>query len=97
MPASISSCSACAGLDFFFRNSSLRFAFLLIVDGLAFFLVAETRESLHLESKVKEKVVPMVRVNWNALPWLVSAWQRSKHCAAREESVSPTAAILVYF
>ena len=63
LAASISSCSVGADLDFFFRNSSLRFAFFRIVDGLAFFLVTETRESLHLESKVKEKVVPMVREN----------------------------------
>ena len=37
------------------------------MDGLAFLLIAETRESLHLESMVKEKVEPIVRENWNAL------------------------------
>ena len=67
------------------------------VDGLAFFLVMETRESLHLESRVKEKALPILRENWNDLPWLVSALQKSKHCAAREESDSPTVAILVHF
>ena len=82
-------------MDFLLRNSFLRLAFLLRVDGLALFLVIET-ESLHLVSKVKEKAKPMLRENWNALPWLVSALQKSKHCAAREESDSPTVAILIY-
>ena len=84
-------------MDFLLRNSSLRLAFLLRVDGLALFLVIETGESLHLVSKVKEKVLPMLRENWNALPWLVSALQKSKHCAARGESDSLTVAILVNF
>ena len=44
-----------------FRNSSLRFAFLRRVDGLAFFLVAKV--SLHLVSRVKEKVDPMLSEN----------------------------------
>ena len=53
----------------------MRLAFLLRVDGLALFLVMETRESLHLESRVKEKALPILRENWNNLPWLVSALQ----------------------
>ena len=62
-----------AGLSFFFRNSSLRFAFLLRVDGLTLFLAVEARFSLHLVSRVKEKAGPMVRENWNILPWLANA------------------------
>ena len=84
-----------AGWCFLFRNSSLRFAFLRRVDGLAFFLVAKV--SLHLVSRVKEKVDPMLSENWKALPWLDSAWQKARHLVAREESVSSTLAILVYF
>ena len=63
------------------------------MNRLALFLV---KESLQLVSNVKENAEPMLRENWNALPWLVSALQKSKHCAAREESNSPTVAILVY-
>ena len=48
-------------MDFLLRNSFLRLAFLLRVDGLALFLVIETGESLHLVSNVKEKVKPMLR------------------------------------
>ena len=92
----VSHFSCCwAGWCFLFRNSSLRFAFLRRVDGLAFFLVAKV--SLHLVSRVKEKVDPMLSENWKALPWLDSAWQKARHLVAREESVSSTLAILVYF
>ena len=80
---------------FFLKKSSLRFAFLRRVDGLALFLVAKV--SLHLVSSVKEKVEPTLRENWKAFPWLLSAWQKAKHLVARVESVSPTVAILVYF
>ena len=82
---------------FLFKNSARRFAFLLRVEGLAFFLGDESKISLHLVSRVKEKVEPMLRENWITLPWPVSAWQNAMHCVAREESSSPTAAILVYF
>ena len=95
LSVTIFSCCWSSGLYFLFKKSSLRFAFLRSVDGLAFFLVAKV--SLHLVSKVKEKVDPMLSENWNALPWLVSAWQKAMHLVAREESVSSTVAILVYF
>ena len=94
MSVTIFSCSN-AGLFFFFKKSSLRFAFLRRVDGLAFFLVAKV--SLHLVSRVKEKVDPMLRENWKAFPWLLSAWQKAKHLVVKEEVVSSTVAILVYF
>ena len=78
------------------RNTSLRLAFLLRVDGLGFFLggilawVSEA--STHVVSREKEKSEPMARENLKAVPWLLSAWQKSRHLLAK--SVAPTAVIL---
>ena len=72
-------------------------AFLLSVDGLAFFLVPENPSTLLLVSKEKEKVGPMAREKLKAWPWLASAWQKSMHLETRVELTSSTAAILVYF
>ena len=44
------------GLCFFFRNSALRLAFLLCVEGLNFFLVRGAELLLSLVSREKEKV-----------------------------------------
>ena len=73
-------------------------AFLLRVEGLCFFLlVGPTLVSkvLSLESKEKENVGPIESEKLKILPWLVSAWQISKHFIAKEESFSPTAAIFL--
>ena len=51
------------GLSCFFRNSSLRLAFLLIVEGLGFFL----SKASSLESREKEKHEAKVRENLKAL------------------------------
>ena len=50
-------------MNFFFRNSSLRLAFLLIVEGLGFFL----SKSNSFESKEKEKHEAKVRENLKVL------------------------------
>ena len=50
-----------------------------------------------LASRVREKVALMEREKLKAKPWPTSAWQKSRHLAAKEESLSPTAVILVYF
>ena len=57
-----------AEVDFFFKKSSLRFAFLLRVDGLFFFLEGRGVSFHSLESREKVKVEPMVRENLKALP-----------------------------
>ena len=88
-----------AGQRFFFKKSRLRLAFLLRVDGLAFFffLLSKAKGTLCLVSREKEKVEPMLREKLISKPWLVSAWQKSKHLTAKEELASPIAVILVYF
>ena len=88
-----------AGQRFFFKKSSLRLAFLLRVDGLVFFffLISKAKGALCLVSREKEKVEPMLREKLISKPWLVSAWQKSKHLMAKEELASSTAVILVYF
>ena len=49
-----------------------------------------------LVSKEKEKLVPMFRVKWKALPWVASAWQNSMHLElAKERSTSAVAAALM--
>ena len=81
-------------LSFFFRNSSLRLAFLLMVEGLGFFLMgtlAWFSKAGSFESKEKEKPEAKVRENLKALPGLFSAWQKSRHLIAK--SGSPTAVI----
>ena len=88
-----------AGQRFFFKKSSLRLAFLLRVDGLAFFfflILSKAKGVLCLVSREKEKVEPMLREKLISIPWLVSAWQKSKHLMAKEELASPIAVILVY-
>ena len=79
----------------------MRLAFLLSVDGLGFFFlvlpgVSEARP-LSLASSEKEKEEPILRQKLKAKPWWASVWQRSRHLVAKEESLSPTAVILVYF
>ena len=68
-----------AGLCFFFRNSALRLAFLLCVEGLTFFLVRGAEPLLSLVSREKEKVESILMEKENALPWLTNAWQKAKH------------------
>ena len=78
------------------RNTSLRLAFLLRVDGLGFFLggiLAWVSEASTRVSREKEKSEPMARENLKAVPWLLSAWQKSKHLVAKLGSLSPTAVI----
>ena len=75
------------------RNSSLRLAFLLMVDGLDFFFLAWVSEASTFVSRVKEKLEPTVRENLNAKPWLLSVWQKSRHLVAKMGSLSPTAVI----
>ena len=89
-----------AGFSFFFKNSSLRLAFLLLVDGLGIFfwvalLLVSKAGTFSLVSREKEKVEPMEMEKLNALPWLTSVWQSSKHLVAKEESLSSTAVILL--
>ena len=82
-------------LDFFFKKSSLRLAFLLRVDGLFFFLEGRGVFFPSLESREKVKVEPMVRENLKALPWPASAWHNSKHLLTKGKSLSFTAAIFL--
>ena len=81
------------GLCLCCKYSSLRLAFLLRVEGLAFFLVFWLPSFL-LVSKVKVKSEPMIKDKLKAWPWLASAWQKSMHLEAREVSISTTALIL---
>ena len=60
---SLSSTLDC-GFDFFSKNSSLRLVFLFRVEGLAFFFVPPGA-SLLRESRVKEKVEPILREKLN--------------------------------
>ena len=48
-------------------------------------------------SREKEKAELIEREKLKAKPWPASVWQKSRHLAAKEESLSPTAVILVYF
>ena len=71
-------------LSFFFRNSSLRLAFLLIVEGLGFFLSKansfESKEKEKPEAKVREnlKVLAILRLaEFQALDYQV----RLTHCS----------------
>ena len=70
------------GFASFFRKASLRLAFLLRVDGLAFFLVlpglSEAR-LLSFASREKEIVEPILREKLKAKPWSANVWQRSRH------------------
>ena len=77
---------------FFFKNSSLRLAFLLSVEGL-FFLVSVSLCTLPLVSREKEKEEPMATEMLKTWSWLASAWQNSKHLESRAESSLFTPAI----
>ena len=61
----------------------MRLAFLLSVEGLLLFLVPGETDAFTLVSKEKEKVEPIDREKLNATPWLLSAWQKSKHLLAK--------------
>ena len=77
-----------AGFRFLFRNTCLRLAFLLRVEGLGFFLVlpgiSEARP-LSLAPREKEKVEPILREKLKAKPWSANVWQRSRHLVAKVE------------
>ena len=90
------------GWFFFFMNSVFLLAFLLSVEGLGFFLaggllkLGDSTFSSPLVSREKVKEVPVwVREKVKALPWLTSAWQRSRHLVAMAGSPSLTASISV--
>ena len=79
------------------RNISLRLAFLLMVDGLGFFLgtyLTWMSEVSTFVSREKEKLEPIVRENLNAEPRLLIVWQKSRHLLAK--SVLPIAVILSF-
>ena len=80
--------------DFFFRNSALRLAFLLIAEGLFLFTALAAGARLSLVSRENAKVEPMVSEKVKDLFWLTSAWQKSMHWEAKEES---TAAIFLVY
>ena len=66
-------------MNFFFRNSSLRLAFLLILKGLGFFL----SKASSFESKEKEKPEAKVRENLKALAILRLAEFQAFICQVR--------------
>ena len=83
---------------FFAINSSLRLAFLLRVEGLAFFLITWLFTPLLLESREKVKSGPREREKLKTWPWLASAWQKAMHLEARESSPLARVVIVeVYF
>ena len=76
------------------RNSALRFAFLLLVEGLILFLVLLSETGLvSLVSKEKVKSEPTVTENLKPLPCCDSAWQKSRHWVIKEALVWPALAI----
>ena len=69
-----------------------------MADGLFFFqaLSWETEwGAISLVSREKEKLEPRVREKENAIPWLASALQKSKHLLAKGESSPLTGAVMV--
>ena len=66
-------------LSFFLKNSSLRLAFLLWVEGLVLFFPRVEFTFLSRVSREKEKEELMVRLKLKSLPWLVSVWQKARH------------------
>ena len=74
------------------RNFCLLLAFRLTDEGDNFFLawLGGSFFVVSLVSKVKEKLVPILRENDKAWPWLASLWQKSRHWDVREESLSFT-------
>ena len=81
------------GSDFFFRNSAPLLAFLLKVEGLFLFTALAAGARFSLVSKENAKVEPMVSKKVKDLFWLASAWQKSMHWEAKEES---TVAIFLF-
>ena len=78
------------------RNISLRLAFLLMVDGLGFFLgtyLTWMSEVSTFVSREKEKEGPMATEMLKTWSWLASAWQNSKHLESRAKSSLFTTAI----
>ena len=77
-----------SGLDFFFKNSSFLFRFLLIWDGLSFFFFLSTSLGVvSLEAKEKEKLPSLIE-SLNEGPWLLSAWLNSRHLDNRSTSLA---------
>ena len=66
-------------LSFFLKNSSLRLAFLLWVEGLVRFFPRVGFTLLSRVSREKEKEELMVRLKLKSLPWLASVWQKARH------------------
>ena len=66
-------------LSFFLKNSSLRLAFLLRVEGLVRFFPKVEFTLLSRVSREKEKEELMVRLKLKSLPWLASVWQKARH------------------
>ena len=66
-------------LSFFLKNSSLRLAFLLWVEGRVRFFPRVEFTFLSRVSREKEKEELMVRLKLKSLPWLVSVWQKARH------------------
>ena len=69
-----------------------------MVDGLFFFqaLSWETEwGAISLVSREKEKLEPRVREKENAIPWLDSALQKSKHLMAKGDSSPIAEAVIV--
>ena len=85
------------GWSFLLRNSLLRLAFLLRVEGLFLLTTSEAvtgaEFSRRLVAMEKLKVEPMVSEKVKDWPWLASVWQRAKHWEAKEALSSPTAVI----
>ena len=66
-------------LSFFLKNSSLRLAFLLWVEGLVRFLPRVEFTFFSRVSRENEKEELLVRLKLKSLPWLVSVWQKARH------------------
>ena len=65
------------------KKFCLLFWFLLIVEGLCFFLALEEEESIILVSRMQAKLLPSVRENLQAWPWLDSF---SVYCCTNRRS-----------
>ena len=78
-------------LSFFLKNSSLRLAFLLWVEGLVRFFPRVGFTLLSRVSREKEKEELMVRLKLKSLPWLASVWQKARHWDTREDSIASAA------
>ena len=69
--------------------------FLLIAEGPSFFLITSQEIELTLVSREKEKLDPTFMEKMNGLPWLDSAWQRSRHLVAKVELSSVIVAFVI--